>query len=224
MRKIYFICFLILISIQTSLNLGINNYEKTENFYIIDISSDDLAEFLHKLEWYLNNVKKEFISYFIKAGILLLFIIIVLKLCLKINLGIILVSTFLLSIKTLAFKYNDFQSGIRSANNAINNFYLAMNVNKIHAYDSIDSDEEKEIYIGDEIKQYGLHATFCEIPGTLPSQKAKKESYSYLFGGLCYEYSSQRRFVDKTHPSYPGDEISKKYKDVKVQNIKHFLE
>lgn len=216
--------FLILIFIKSSFNLGINNFEKLENSYIIDISSDNLPEFLQKLEWYLNKVKKEFIIFFVKAGLLLLSIIIILKIYLKIKLGIIIPTLFLFSIRTLINKYNDFQNGIRSANNAINNFYLAMNVKKAYNYESIDSDEEKEIYIGDEIKKYGLHAVFCEIPGTLPSKKAKRESYSYWIGGLCYEYSSQRRYVDKNHPSYVGDELSKKYKEVKIQDLKLFLE
>ena len=128
---------------------------------------------------------------------------------------------FIFSFKTLIAKYYDYQYGIRSANNAINNFHLAMETNKHFSYDTENS-EPDEIYVGDEIRKYGLHAVFCEIPGTLPSKNAKSESYKHIIGGFCYLYSSQRRYIDKNDPSFAGDELAKKYKEIKYNDLNYF--
>ena len=64
----------------------------------------------------------------------------------------------------------------------------------------------------DEIKKYGIHAVFCEIPGTLPSNNANPSSYS--LGSFCYSYDSQRKYLDPKAFNYVGDIESQKYRKI----------
>ena len=92
----------------------------------------------------------------------------------------------------------------KSAQNAINNLDLIMNIDTSKLIDKNNQEKLKikDEYIGDEITKYGLHTVFCEIPGTLPSEKANPKSYSNFIGVDCYRYYSQRRYLDPDDPSY----------------------
>ena len=74
----------------------------------------------------------------------------------------------------------------------------------------------KKVYIGDEIEVYGIQALFCEIPGTLPSNNANPESFTFISGGACYNYFSQRKYLDPTDSDYVGDEESQKYRKLQI--------
>ena len=74
----------------------------------------------------------------------------------------------------------------------------------------------KKVYIGDEIEVYGIQALFCEIPGTLPSNNANPESFTFVSGGACYNYFSQRKYLDPTDSDYVGDEESQKYRKLQI--------
>ena len=217
MPKYILIFLLLVLNTNISFCAGINNVENFKNTYIIDVASENLSDFIQKLELYLKEVKNEFIIFFSIAALLLFLTFITIKKFTKEKSIYILLILSFISFKFLKYKWKDYKSGIQSAKCAINNYYLAMEENKYTSLDENDRDglNFEEIYIGDEIEKYGLHAVFCSIPGTLPSKNANPESYSYLIGGSCYNYFSQKRYVDKNDPSYAGDEISKKYKEVK---------
>ena len=91
---------------------------------------------------------------------------------------IVLISDFAYII----YQWNDYKYRIKSGENAIINLDLAMN--KIYQIDLLKSNfkdrKYKIINLGEEIEKYGIHAIFCEIPGTLPSKNANPESFVIL--------------------------------------------
>ena len=227
MMKYNYILILIFFIYNNSLCLGINNEEKFENTYIIDVASEDLHLFIEKLNWYLIKVKTDFYIFIIGSGISFIFtyIIIIRYILKKINKFLFFAILIFISFKPISNKWKDYKLGIQSAQNAVYNFHLTIEKD---AYQTLDPKDPEELsfiieYIGDDIKIYGLHAVFCEIPGTLPSRGAHPESFSHLIGGNCYNYFSQRRYLDSNDPSYVGDKLAKKYRMIQSSNKKFFF-
>ena len=226
MFKVFSIVVIITNLISNYHCIGITNYVKYKNGYVINIASEDINIFQQKLDNRLSNVKNEFnmiITKVLLNTITPYFIYIIYKifvkreLHLKFHLIIILFIIFCDSVYIL-YKWNDYKYGIISAESAIINFNLAMEINTNLEVDKSNINERKikKKYIGDEIEKYGINAIFCEIPGTLPSNNANPESYAYSFGGFCYIYDSQRRFLDPKASNYVGDKKSQKYRKLQL--------
>jgi len=226
MMKYNYVLILLFLFENNSLCTGINHEEKFENTYIIDVASEDLHYFIEKLDWYLNKAKTDFYIFLIEVGISFIFTyIIIIYILKKIDKFLLLAILIFISFKPVSNKWTDYKLGIKSAESAIYNFHLAMEKD---AYQTFDPEEPEETnfkieYIGDDIKKYGLHAVLCEIPGTRPSRGANPESFSHLIGGYCYNYISQRRYLDSNDPSYVGDEIAKKYRTIQPNYEKFFF-
>jgi len=225
--KIYLNYFLIIIIINSYKCIGLTNFKKIEGGYVINIASEDLKMFEQKLIDRSVKVKNEFTTIIIKAIITsILFYIMYLFIFIRIfntKFHIFIIFTILCScLLYIYYNWNDYKFGIRSAENALSNFYLAMeNHIDLKTYRNKNNKTKlKKVFLGDEIEKYGIHALFCEIPGTLPSNNANPESILYNFGGFCYNYDSQRRFLDPTSSDYVGDEESNKYR--KIQSNKTF--
>ena len=216
---------LLLIMMNNSLSLGISHEKKFESLYIVDVSSEDLSHFSLKLDSFLNQVKNKYYNFLVVYGIAFLFTYIILIKFIYINKILFFLILAFISFISIYNIYNDYQLGIKSANNAINNFHLTMNseTRKILDQDDPKNLKFKTIYVGDEIKEYGLHAVLCEIPGKLPSDNANPQSYAHLFGGNCYNFFSQRRFYDKNDISYVGDKKAEEHKTIKSNNLNIFL-
>ena len=225
--RYYFLLFLVIAFQSNSLCLGITNERKKNNSYIIDVSSDDLPDFTKKLYSFLNKVKNEFYIFLFGTGVVFIFtyVILIKFIFKKLDKYFILSILIIIGFKPVLTKWKDYNLGIRSAQNAIYNFHLTMEkeTRQILNPDDPEKLEFKKVYIGDEIRKYGLHSIFCEIPGKLPSQNANPKSYEHLIGGDCYDYYSQRKFLDPEDPSYVGDEISKKFKTIKPNNLNIFF-
>ena len=218
---------LLVILLNNCLSLGINQEKKIDNIYIIDVTSEDLSKFTQKLDSFLNEVQNDYHSFLIRFGIMFIstYIIIIKLIFKQSNKMLIFLILGCFSFKLLSNKYRDYNLGIKSAKNAINNFHITMNSKRREV---LDLDDPKKLkykteYVGDEINKYGLHAVFCEIPGKLPSKNANPQSYEHLIGGDCYEYFSQRRFYDTNDISYVGNEKAENHKIIKENNLNIFL-
>ena len=122
-------------------------------------------------------------------------------------------------ILNLGYNYyiwKDYKYGIKSAENAIYYYESAFNNNyKVDLKKSnIENRKFKINYLEDEIKKYGIHAVFCEIPGTLPSNNANPSSFS--LGSFCYNYDSQRKYFDPEAFNYVGHIESQKYRKIQI--------
>jgi len=220
--KIYHLLFIIIICISNSQCLGITNFEKNDNTYIINIASEDIDMFAKKLSNRVASIKFDFkiiIIQVILTSIIpyLLYILFFSKRIFN-NFNIFLfIIIFCCDVIFILYKGKDYNSGIRSAECALINFYYALE-NNIHL--EIDKSNKinklKKVFIGDEIEKYGIHALFCEIPGTLPSNNANPESIRFASGGACYNYYSQRKYLDPTAFDYIGDEESQKYRKLQI--------
>ena len=209
--------------------LGITNTIRVNNGYIINIASEDIKFFEEKLQKLLYNLINEFNM---KLIIFLIFLpfpfvpYIINYVFEKYKKKTIILKDYykyfwivlIFDLVYIYYKWNDYKYGIRSVQCAINNLDLALNNDKYIDYNKSNFNEGnyKTKYIGDDIKKYGIHATFCEIPGTLPSNNAKPSSFSYSIGGFCYNYDSQRRYFDKEADDYIGDEVSQKYRTLQI--------
>jgi len=218
---------LFLFIINNCLSLGISGEKKFDNLYIIDVASEDLSYFTQRLDYFLNQVKNEYYIFLITFGLIFIFTYLILSKFIFKNINKILVFLILafISYKFASNKIRHYQLGIRSANNAINNFHLTMNSKTREVLDPDDPRKlrYKTVYVGDEIREYGLHAIFCEIPGKLPSKNTNPQSYAHYIGGDCYEFFSQRRFIDKSDISYVGDEKAEKHKIIQKNNLNIFF-
>ena len=199
--------------------------KKNLNHFFVNVSSEDLPHFSLKLDSFLNQVKNKYYNFLVVYGIAFLFTYIILIKFIYINKILFFLILAFISFILIYDKYNNYQLGIKSANNAINNFHLTMNseTRKILDPDDPKKLKFKTIYVGDEIKEYGLHAVLCEIPGKLPSDNANPQSYAHLFGGNCYNFFSQKRFYDKNDISYVGDKKAEEHKTIKSNNLNIFL-
>lgn len=224
--KYYLLIFLLIVFKNYSLCLGITNERKYKDLYIIDISSDDLPIFIKKLNWFIDKVNLDFYIFLFGTGFFFLFtyIIIIRFIFKNFDKYLILVLLIFISFKPISKKWKDYKLGIQSAQNAINNFYFTMDNETRQILDPDDPEklEFKTIYIGDEIRKYGLHAIFCEIPGKLQSQNANPKSFSDI-GGNCYKFFSQRKYLDPKDPYYVGDEKARKFKTIKPNNLNIFF-
>ena len=190
--KIYNIFFIILIAINHSQCLGITNVEKTDDFYIINIASEDIQMFEKKLADRIDSLKLDFKIIKIKAiltSIILFFLYILFfskEYFNKFN-YFLLFFIFCFAAIYIHHRGKDYLLGIRSAECAFVNFHLALENNiKFDLNKSNNITKLKKVYIGDEIEVYGIQALFCEIPGTLPSNNANPESFTFISGGACY--------------------------------------
>ena len=121
------IIFLLLILMNNSLSLGISHEKKFESLYIVDVSSEDLPHFSLKLDSFLNQVKNKYYNFLVVYGIAFLFTYIILIKFIYINKILFFLILAFISFILIYDKYNNYQLGIKSANNAINNFHLTMN-------------------------------------------------------------------------------------------------
>ncbi len=226
MIKYFYQTFLFITLTKFLFCLGINNLEKIKDVYIIDVSSEDLPKFSKKLYFFLEKAEKENKTFLVVTGVIVIFTYITLKKIILKNVHSIIIISILLFVgyKPFIYKWKDYQCGIKSAKNAILNFHSTMKVKKRIILDEKDSEEStfKDVYIGDEIEKYGLHAVFCEIPGTIPSNNAHPKSYENLLGGTCYSYFSQRKYLDPHDQNYVGDEASKKYRVIQPMKTELF--
>jgi hypothetical protein len=225
--KYYLLLFLLIIFKNHSICLGITNERKYKDVYMIDVSSDDLPIFIEKLYLFLDKVKFDFYMFLIVFVSLFLFtyIIIVRFILKKFDKYLIFSILILISFMPFSKKWKEYNLGIQSAQNAIYNFHSTMDneVRQILDPDDPEKLKFKTIYIGDEIRKYGLHAIFCEIPGKLQSQNANPKSFLHIIGGSCYKYFSQRKYLDPNDPFYVGDEKSRKFKTIKPNNLNIFF-
>ncbi len=227
--KKYFIFLIFLIKLINLQCLGVTNFKKIEDFYVFNFASEDLGIFEEKLKARRDNVKHDFNIIIIKTLLTtsIPYLLYILILCGRIFQKFNLLLFVIIICGDAIFIYNkwkDYSLGIRSAENALINFYLAKERNYRYEYDkNIKRDKVKKVFIGDEIEKYGVHAVFCEIPGTLPSNNAAPESFSYLFGGPCYTYYSQRKFIDPSYIHYVGDEKSLKYRTLQINKTSNLF-
>ena len=226
----FFVSFIVLTNVISScLCLGITNYTKYNNYYVIDIASEDVKSFKEKLYNILINIKSEFSLIIIKVilstiapyTIFIVFMVLIGK---RISIKFFVISYFIISICDIyyiSYIWNNYKLGIKSAGNAINGLDIAMkNKYTIDPRKSNFEDNKYKLdYLGDEIKKYGIHAMFCEIPGTLPSNNTNPLSYSYTYGNECYNYDSQRRFLDPKAYTYVGEDKSQKYKKLQINKV-----
>ena len=206
--------------------LGITNYTKLGNYYIINIASEDITNFKNKLNSNLHSIKNEFSLIIIKVflrtvALYILFISIILFIRKTISIKFYTISFFIISICDIYYinnTWNNYKFGIKSAGNAIITLDLAMkNQYSVDPRKSNFIEHKYKIdYLSNEIEKYGIHAIFCEIPGTLPSNNANPLSFSYSNGIGCYNYDSQRRFLDPEAYNYVGDEESQKYRTIQI--------
>ena len=220
--KKYFIFLIFLIKLINLQCLGVTNFKKIEDFYVFNFASEDLGIFEEKLKAKRDNVKHDFNIIIIKTLLttsipyLLYILILSGRIFQKFNL-LLFVIIFCGDAIFIYNKWEDFSLGIRSAENALINFYLAIEKNTQFDYNkNVKRNKVKKVFIGDEIEKYGVHAVFCEIPGTLPSNNAHPQSFSFLLGGSCYTYYSQRKFLDASYAHYVGDEESRKYRKLQI--------
>lgn len=218
----FVLIFLIFISILSNYKCaGITNYKKIQGTYIINIASEDINIFRQKLDNILFNIKDEYNTIIKKALIntvlpYIFFIVIIWR---KITLKFIIISLSMIIISNLGYNYyiwKDYKYGIKSAKNAI--YYYEFALNNSYKVDltksNIEERKYKIDYLDNEIRKYGIHAIFCEIPGTLPSNNANPVSYSS--GSFCFIYDSQRKFLDPEAFNYVGDVESQKYRKIQI--------
>lgn len=218
--------FLIIINVlKIHFCLGITNIKKINNSYIINIASEHIKAFEQKLENISITLINEFHLIICKVlistiGPFILFIIYG-KITRRFTLRFYLILFFIILICDLAYLihiYNDYKYAFKSVENALAKFYSSRDEH--YNIDPKKSDFKEGKYkinnLGEEMEKYGIHATFCEIPGTLPSNNANPLSYSPYFGGLCYDYKSQRRYLDPETNDYIGDEKSLSYRKIQI--------
>lgn len=228
MSKLFLTFLILLNAISDCLCLGITNYTKTSEGYIINIASEDVKIFEQKLNNILINLNKEYNMIIIKIILSTILPYIIIKIYIKkikinISFKFLMISICMILIYDLLYInriWNDYKYGFMSAEKAINKFEITLKDNyKVDPFESNFRERKFKIsYSAEEIEKYGIHAIFCEIPGTLPSKNANPLSFSY--GGDCYKYDSQRRYLDPEDDSYIGDEESQKYR--KIQIDKYF--
>lgn len=230
MNQLLFLFLLIVKLINIYQCFGITNYTQINDTYIINIASEDIEIFEKKLNDILVNIKNEYNMIIIKVLIssILLYITFIILFEYKSKKNHFIFDTILLLIVLLGdsiyiFRiHSDYKYGIKSAENAIIYYNITMSRSyNVDPHKSNFSDGKIKInYLGDDIKKYGIHAIFCNVPGTLPSKNANPLSYSLYYGSLCYNYDSQRRFLDPEVYNYVGDEESQNYR--KIQRNKTF--
>ena len=221
MHKFLFIFLLFISIINIYQCTGLTNYKKINGAYIINIASEDINTFRQKLDNILFNIKNEYYMIIKKALIstVLPYIILTIFIWRKITLKFLIISFSMIIIINLGYNYyiwKDYKYGIKSAENAIYYYESTLNNNyKVDLKESNIEDRKFKInYLEDEIKKYGIHAVFCEIPGTLPSNNANPSSYS--LGSFCYSYDSQRKYLDPKSFNYVGDTESQKYRKIQI--------
>jgi hypothetical protein len=225
MNKLFLIFIIIINKINIYHCLGITDITKVNSAYIINIASEDIKIFEQKLENRFNSLSNEFkiivtkvfLSTITPCILFFFYRIFTKKFFLKQH---FLVFFIVLLCDFLYIKYiwTDYKGGIQSVKNAIKKLYIVMDKNyRIERTKSNFKEGRYKInYLSDEIQKYGIQAIFCEIPGTLPSNNADPLSYSDTLGGLCYNYKSQRRYLDPEADDYVGDEESQKYRIIQI--------
>lgn len=225
MNKLFFIFLIIINAINKNNCLGITNFVIIDRTYVINIASEDVPAFEQKLENRLANIKNEFnliIAKILLISLVPYFLFMIYKFFIRkiiFKFNFILFSIILIfDLAYIIHFWNDYKYGIISAQNAIISLDITKNQNyQIDPSKSNYKNKKYKInYIGDEIKKYGIHAIFCEIPGTLPSNNANPESYSSSFGGFCFNYNSQRRYLDPEAYDYIGEKESQKYRKIQL--------
>ena len=221
MHKFVLIFFIFMGIIGNYECAGITNYKKIQGAYIINIASEDINTFRQKLYNILFNIKAEYNTIIKKALIstVLPYIFFIKIIRRKISFKFIIISLSMIIISNLGYNYyiwKDYKYGIKSAKNAIYYYEFALNNNyKVDFKKSnIEEKKYKLDYLDDEIRKYGIHAVFCEIPGTLPSNNVNPSSFSS--GSFCFIYDSQRKFLDPEAFNYVGDDESQNYRKIQI--------